>query len=916
MSAVMEIIAPQSAPIEPEEFQVSLINNVAAALLRESAPPCLVRAPTGSGKTFVICKVLERVGADSPTLWFWFVPFVNLVQQTEDAIASNTRSMTPISLARGRNQDPAAGLVVISTAASVSRATSRRAGYADGQDDMTRSLDAIISLARARGLKVGLIVDEAHIGLDTQTEFGQFAKWMAPERLIMATATPKDDRLTDFIANAGYSAYETFAVSRDDVVAARLNKRYIQAVVYDLRQSMQTVTDLQQTVLRQAWRRSQRIKSALEKLGIPMVPLLLVQVANGPTAVADARKQLMDLCNVQPSAIGEHSSDEPDPVLMASIANDSTKEVLIFKQSAGTGFDAPRAFVLASTKPVSDPDFAAQFIGRVMRVHRSIRANFPRPTVVPTEFNTAYVYLANAEEQKGFEQAVAATANLKTQLEGQTEKLVARKMASGAVVYTNQTSDATPLFFDTPLPTNDGQSRAARPLPTSTLGSTADLPGFADDSDGDDLVGGLDHVVFSAVNSTVTGITGISIGGVGAGAGKPLAGSPTPKPPATRQALLQAYATAGLRVYPRKANLTTLPAALMSESRPQMEDMAQASRAAATRLNISDAMVRQAVAIALGKVKEREVQTELTTQDRKESSVVVVVDRVVLSKEAMRALDGLPQVEEEDAHIIIDVLSRRLMPAIVADFEDGDHEMPEQATLSRMARDAAFAVIRREHEALGELLHQEISDQAQAFQAGPLPDAMLFALDIGLEGSSKNIYGVMPPAKDDVVRLPQVMTIDARAALVEHAMDLDDGQMLLAPFDGSHALGQDERAFAKALDRADFVHWWHRNPDRKSYSVRLVRGEHKNYFYPDFIVCLEHFPGDSPLQRLIETKESVKDAARKSKRVSPGFGPVLFMTKDLSRWRVIQPNGTLGVEIDLDDLKDLQSWMRSSVPTR
>ena len=66
-------------------------------------------------------------------------------------------------------------------------------------------------------------------------------------------------------------------------------------------------------------------------------------------AVGDARHSLMSLCNVNPASIGEHSSDDPDPVLMASIANDQTKDVLIFKQSAGTGFDAPRAFVLAST---------------------------------------------------------------------------------------------------------------------------------------------------------------------------------------------------------------------------------------------------------------------------------------------------------------------------------------------------------------------------------------------------------------------------------------------------------------------------------------------------------------------------------------------------------------------------------------
>jgi type III restriction enzyme len=74
---------------------------------------------------------------------------------------------------------------------------------------------------------------------------------------------------------------------------------------------------------------------------------------------------------------------------MAAIANDTTKRVLIFKQSAGTGFDAPRAFVLASTKPVNDADFAMQFIGRVMRVARPVRDAFGKPREIPADLNTA-----------------------------------------------------------------------------------------------------------------------------------------------------------------------------------------------------------------------------------------------------------------------------------------------------------------------------------------------------------------------------------------------------------------------------------------------------------------------------------------------------------------------------------------------
>jgi hypothetical protein len=101
---------------------------------------------------------------------------------------------------------------------------------------------------------------------------------------------------------------------------------------------------------------------------------------------------------------------------MAAIANDTRKRVLIFKQSAGTGFDAPRAFVLASTKPVNDVDFAMQFIGRVMRVASPVRDAFSRPQEIPAELNTAYVYLGNQQAQAGFEAAVQATTAVKNQL--------------------------------------------------------------------------------------------------------------------------------------------------------------------------------------------------------------------------------------------------------------------------------------------------------------------------------------------------------------------------------------------------------------------------------------------------------------------------------------------------------------------
>jgi type III restriction enzyme len=405
MSA-LDFVAAQSNVLEPIGFQKDIITNLAAALLSQPSPPVLLRSPTGSGKTFMLVRALSKVSASQDTVWLWFVPYVNLVQQTEDAILSNADSqLFPVMLSRGRNQEPTKGMVLLSTAAGVASAKDRKTGYSSGADDDKRALNEFVELARARKLKIGLVVDEAHIGLKTGTEFGAFAQWAKPDFLVMASATPKDAVLDQFLSQAGKEARTSFVVSRAQAVEARLNKKYIEAVKYDLQRTIATVADLKRTVLRQAWKKHLWLKRTLKAAGIDLTPLLLVQVANGDKTVEDAREDLIRLCRVPMGAIGVHSADEPDPVLMAAIANDHSKEVLIFKQSAGTGFDAPRAFVLASTKLVNDADFAMQFIGRVMRVAPQVRDAFPKPTEIPDVLDTAFIYLADGEAQTGFQSA-------------------------------------------------------------------------------------------------------------------------------------------------------------------------------------------------------------------------------------------------------------------------------------------------------------------------------------------------------------------------------------------------------------------------------------------------------------------------------------------------------------------------------
>lgn len=887
-------LAVQTSSFQPEKFQARLIDNISTTLLRPIPAPCLLRAPTGSGKTFVMGQVLQHVGKQRRVLWLWFVPFVTLVNQTLDSLLQHAPELSPRLFSQGRNEDVEAGTVLVSTAQTVARAQWRRAGYDADGDDYVRTLAELIACARAKNMQIGLIVDEAHIGLDKSTEFGKFARWLKPEYLLMATATPRDQRLTDFLAHAGYSGQEHFAVSRDDVVQARLNKKYIEAVVYSLGAAMRQITDLRRTVLRQAWARNQDIGRQLQQAGISCVPLLLVQVANGGNTVDEAAEELMRLCQVPPEAIGKHSADDPDPVLMAAIANDTSKQVLIFKQSAGTGFDAPRAFVLASTKPVNDADFAMQFIGRVMRIASQVRKAFPRPMPIPDDLNTAYVYLGNAQAQAGFEAAVQATSEIKSQLEGQTEKLQIKKTVSGAHVYTNKPSFNMPLSYDFGLPSADAPER----LPNTNLEANQQ----SEHQFASNVIGDLFSGQFGALDTVVENIEKKKL-------------SRTEKP-ATREEVLQALEENRLQVFTRKQNLPTLRDALKSEEKPSVVDLSEISRAVAESLPISDDLAETAVKVALNRIQQIERHTELTEDSSYEEKIDVVTDRVALAREAIRALDELPHAEEEDYRIIVQTLSGRLRPTLdfVLAEEPEEYPLTEQS-LTRLERDAAHWVIRDCAQELRESIFQVVANHAQEVDAKPLPDVMIFPKDLVLENSSKNIYGVLPPSTELAQEIEHVLFLEERNWWADMAFSIEgDKTFMVGRYDGAVKLNKLEQDFARALDEADFVHWWHRNPDKKPYSVRVVRAEHDHYFYPDFIVCVSHGEGEPPIQRLLETKESTKDASRKAQHHPKFYGKVLFLTPDGDRLRWVNDDGSLGDTVKLTELKGVQEKLKISEP--
>ena len=881
--------AAQSTSFQPERFQIELIKGMTAVLLKNDVRPCLLRAPTGSGKTFVISRVLQAVCEQRGVLWFWFVPYITLIAQTEDSLRTNSPALSPCSLMQGRNQDAQSGMVLLSTAQAVSRASFREQDYDADVDDTTRTLAAFTARARAHGLQIGMVVDEAHIGLDKTTEFGKFCAWLSPDYLIMATATPKDARLSEFLVKAGYSSQMNFPVARDEVVRARLNKRYIEAVVYSLGEHMREVSDLSKTVLRQSWRRNVAIKKLLSAQGIDLNPLLLVQVANGPDTVQAAAEDLHRLCKIPYDCIGQHTSDKPDHVLMASIANDSRYEVLIFKQSAGTGFDAPRAFVLASTKSVTDSDYAMQFVGRVMRVAREVRAACSAMKAIPDDLNTAFVYLTNASSQSGFKDAVAASMAVKSSLEGQTEKLTVRKTVSGAVSYGNRPDTQDPIGFDLSYPDIDAQLAHADPTPEHYgLDSQPSLfePEPATPLSALAAAKRLEDGLDTLVRTPAVG-----------------AKSRTKTQPGSSAELIERLRDGGLSVYPLRTDLERLGTAFKTELKPEMEDMSAISRGVASQLTLEPSVMKEALKVPLNRMKEKESRTNLMLGTTITEDIAVVSDRAGLARAALACLKRMPHMEDEDYKIVVEVLASRAQASLDEELEKIDPDTgPDEAERRRMARDAAHWIVIVKAQDIERALFAEIARRAVLVEARPLPNIMVFPANKPLAFSRRNIYGVLPPTKDDAANAGDDLLTDDRSLLADRSYPFTNGAFSQGCYDGAWFGNHLEQDFSRALDNASFVLWWHRNPRNKPFSVRVVRADHEHYFYPDFLVCIRHNPADEPIARLIETKDDLKDASSKARHWPEFYGKVLFLTPDGKQLRVVNDSGGMGDTVNLGDL--------------
>lgn len=399
-------------PVILEDYQVRVVNALTKTFsdavrgVPDAPTAAVLKAPTASGKTVMLARGLSEISAGgAPTVWFWLAPFDNIIGQTERTIRSEAgEALTPKHLRDRTYGGHRSGDVWLSTAAL---ASSSKAGPAE-DTEFSPSLRTMAAEIRATGMRVGVVIDEAHLNAKQKGRFIEAISLVSPDVIFAATATPNDPVLDKFFAALGVPAVATITVDRAEAVERHLNKEGLWARLVSASGAGQQVKlDM---LVRATWARNVQIQAALTAAELDITPLALFQADNKAEGerMLEAVRRVTGLSEKEVAFYDSESKSKGQRSLNV-IADDPEVKALVFKVAAGTGFDAPRAFCLGSARTVRDETSAAQFVGRTMRVPRALRAFLFANPDHPARgvLNNAHLFLLDDEAQTGFKSVVA-----------------------------------------------------------------------------------------------------------------------------------------------------------------------------------------------------------------------------------------------------------------------------------------------------------------------------------------------------------------------------------------------------------------------------------------------------------------------------------------------------------------------------
>lgn len=335
----------------------------------------LLEAPTGSGKTVMMAALIERIieeipmqtGLSNEVAFIWIAPNTLHIQSYNSLknLYNGANKLRCVDLSE-MSGNPVLNhkelLFVNWSSIDKERAIWRK------ENESNTNIETLIENTKAEGVKIILVIDEAHIGAFSGPQAIAVRKMISADVEILVTATPGDKIRRP---------QRTHSIPRRKVIEEQMIKKGVRLNI-GLKASEQNGENVHIHLLRTAFKKKQELQELYNKeLGENIInPLILIQLPSDNTALSDEdktiRETLEGLLNIEYNISTNNGrlavwlSGERDKDGLEEM--NGFQDVLIFKQAIAQGWDCPRAAILVNYRTIGSPEFGIQTVGRILRM--------------------------------------------------------------------------------------------------------------------------------------------------------------------------------------------------------------------------------------------------------------------------------------------------------------------------------------------------------------------------------------------------------------------------------------------------------------------------------------------------------------------------------------------------------------------
>jgi len=354
---------------------------------------CVLKSPTGSGKTFMTAAFIERLikRREDELCFIWVTIGKGELQiQSRNALARYFNGSPVVHLIEeefsgGRDLINRNEVVVVNweKIRNKVKATGDWANNLMKEGEKTNFREVLANTRLKR--KIVLIIDESHIGA-TAERTKELRDEFDAHVVLEVSATPK--LVPDAFAIKNGTG-DIIQVSPADVIEEGLIKRDI-IINQGLNDESFAGVDSQTVVLEKSYQKRLELQSYFDEINVDINPLVLVQIPNadeGSKKIEAIRDFLAEKDITENNGrLAIWLNDYPSSENLDGISiNTNPVQFLIFKQAIDTGWDCPRAHILIKFRETKSETFEIQILGRILRMpeqkHYGIDA-----------LNDAYVY--------------------------------------------------------------------------------------------------------------------------------------------------------------------------------------------------------------------------------------------------------------------------------------------------------------------------------------------------------------------------------------------------------------------------------------------------------------------------------------------------------------------------------------------